>query len=49
MDAASVTAITNAVNYDTVITGIAAIGASIAVLYVSYRGIRMILAAIRSA
>lgn len=49
MDAATITAITNAVNYDIIITGISTIGSSVAVLYVAYRGIRMILSAIRSA
>ena len=42
-----VLAITSAVNFATIATGIAAIGAAIAVVYISIKGARMLLSMIR--
>ena len=38
MDATAVTAITNAVDFATIITGIGVIGAAVAVLYIAIKG-----------
>jgi len=48
MDAAAVTAITGAVDFGTVVTGLGAIGAAVAVVYIAMRGVKMLLAGIRS-
>lgn len=47
MDAASVTAVTNSVDFATIITGIGAIGAAVAVVYVAMKGVRLLLSALR--
>ena len=47
MDAAAVTAITGSVDFATVVTGIGAIGAAIAIVYVSIKGARMLIGMIR--
>jgi hypothetical protein len=47
MDSTQVAAITGAVDYATIITGFAAVSGTIAVVYVAYRGAKMILSAIR--
>lgn len=48
MDAAAVTTITSAVDFATIVTGLGAIGAAVAVVYIAARGVKMLLAAIRS-
>jgi len=45
---AMVTAITGAVDYSSVVTGIGTIAAAVAVVYIAFRGARMLLSAIRS-
>jgi hypothetical protein len=47
MDAAAVTAITTAVNFSTVITGIGAIAAAVALVLISVKGAKMLLGMIR--
>ena len=47
MDAATVTAITSAVNFTTVITGIGAIAAAVALVLISIRGGKILLGMIR--
>jgi hypothetical protein len=47
MDAAAVTAITGAVDFATVVTGIGAIGAALVVLKVAMAGMRKLTSAIR--
>jgi hypothetical protein len=47
MDAAAVTAITTAVDFGTVITGIGAISAAVALVYISIKGARMLLGMVR--
>lgn len=47
MDAA-VSAITGAVDFGSIITGIGTIGAAVAGVYIAYRGVKMLLSAIRS-
>jgi hypothetical protein len=47
MDAAAVTAITTAVNFGTVVTGIGAIAAAVALVYISIKGARMLLGMVR--
>jgi hypothetical protein len=48
MDAAAVTAITSAVDFDTVITGIGSIAAAVALVLISVRGAKMLLGMVRS-
>lgn len=47
MDAAAVTAITGAVDFGTVVTGIGAIAAAVALVYISIKGAKMLLGMIR--
>lgn len=47
MDAASVTAITSAVSFTTVVTGIGAIGAALVVIAIARKGARALLGMIR--
>jgi hypothetical protein len=47
MDAAAVTAITTAVDFGTVVTGIGAIAAAVALVYISIKGARMLLGMVR--
>lgn len=47
MDAAAVTAITSAVNFSTIVTGIGAVAAAVAVVYIAVKGARMLLGMIR--
>lgn len=47
MNEAAVTAVTNAVDFGTVITGIGTIGAAVALVYVSIKGVKLLLSAIR--
>jgi hypothetical protein len=47
MDAAAVTAITSAVDFGTVITGIGAIAAAVALVYISIKGARLLLGMVR--
>lgn len=47
MDAAAVTAITGAVDFATIVTGIGAIGAAVVGVYVAVRGARMLLSMVR--
>lgn len=49
MDAAAVSAITDAVDFGTIVTGIGAIGASLGVVYVAWKGVKLLLGALRSA
>lgn len=46
MDAA-ISSITGAVDFSAVITGIGTIGAAIAAVYIAYRGVKMLLSAVR--
>lgn len=48
MDATAVSAITGAVDYATVVTGIGAIGAAIVIVYIAIRGAKMLLGMVRS-
>jgi hypothetical protein len=48
MDAAAVTAITSSVDFATVVTGIGAIAAAVAIVLVAVKGARMLLGMIRS-
>lgn len=45
---AAITSITTAVDFAAVVTGIGTIGAAVATVYVAYRGIKMLLSAVRS-
>ncbi len=47
MDAATVTTITSAVDFGTIVTGIGAIAAAVALVYIAAKGARMLLSAIR--
>jgi hypothetical protein len=47
MDAAAVTAITSAVDFGTIITGIGAIAAAVALVLISVKGAKMLLGMIR--
>jgi hypothetical protein len=47
MDATAVTAITSAVDFGTVVTGIGAIAAAVALVYISIKGARMLLGMVR--
>ena len=47
MDAAAVTAITSAVDFATIITGIGAVGAALGLVYVSKKGLKILLSAVR--
>lgn len=47
MDAAAVAAITNAVTFDTIVVGIGAIAAAVALVLISVKGARMLLGMIR--
>lgn len=49
MDEAAVTAITNAVDFATVVTGIGTIGTAIALVLISMKGAKMLLGMIRGA
>ncbi|WP_316368091.1 hypothetical protein [Candidatus Thiodiazotropha sp. CDECU1] len=49
MDAATVATITGAVDYATIITGLAAVAVAVATFYIAYRGAKMLLQAIRTA
>jgi hypothetical protein len=49
MTEAQVTAMTGAINFSTVLTGVAAAGAAIIVVLVAQRGVRMILKAVGGA
>lgn len=44
----AITAITGAVDFAPVITGIGTIGAAVAGVYIAYRGVKMLLSAVRS-
>ena len=48
MDAAAVTAITGAIDYATVVTGIGGIGAAVVLVIVAYRGAKILLGMARS-
>ena len=48
MDAAAVTAITSAVDFATIVTGIGAVGAAVVVLRVSIAGMRALVGAVRT-
>jgi hypothetical protein len=47
MDAAAVLAITSAVDFDTIVTGIGVIAASVALVLISVKGAKMLLGMIR--
>lgn len=47
MDAAAVTAITSAVDFDTVVTGLGAIGAALVVIAIARKGVRALVGMIR--
>lgn len=47
MDAAAVSAITSAVNFATVVTGLGVVFAAVAVVYIAMKGGKMLLSAIR--
>lgn len=47
MDAAAVTAITSAVNFGTIVTGIGTIAAAVALVYIAVKGAKMLLGMIR--
>lgn len=47
MDAAAVTAITGAVDFATVVTGIGAIAAAVALVYVAIKGGKLLLGMVR--
>jgi hypothetical protein len=47
MDAAAVTAITTAVDFGTVVTGIGAIAAAVALVLISIKGARLLLGMVR--
>lgn len=47
MDAAAVTAITSAVDFATIVTGIGAVGAAVMVLKVSLAGMRALISSVR--
>jgi hypothetical protein len=47
MTAEQVLAITSQVNFATIITGIAAVGAAVALVYITTKGVRMLLGMIR--
>jgi hypothetical protein len=47
MDAATVTAITGAVSYTSIITGIGAVAAGVVVVLVAVKGAKMLLAMVR--
>jgi len=49
MDQATVTSITSAVDFTTIIAGIGAVGAAVVVILVAFRGMKMLLGAVRSA
>lgn len=49
MTAADVSAITGSVDYATIITGIGAVAAAAAVVYVAFKGAKMLLGVIRGA
>ncbi len=49
MDAAAVTAITGAVDFAAVVTGIGVVGGALAVAYVAFRGVKILLGALRGA
>ncbi|MCA6059746.1 hypothetical protein HUF18_08175 [Thalassolituus sp. ST750PaO-4] len=48
MDAATVATITGGVDYATIVSGIGTVGAAVATVYIALRGVKMLLAAIRS-
>lgn len=48
MTAADVLVITDSVDYSTIITGLGAIAAAVAVVYIAVRGAKMLLGMIRS-
>ncbi len=47
MDAAAVLVITNAVNFNTIVTGIGVIAAAVALVLISVKGAKMLLGMIR--
>lgn len=47
MDAAAVTAITSAIDFSTIVTGIGAVGAALVVMQVAKKGMRTLIGAIR--
>lgn len=47
MDAAAVTAVTSAVDFSTIVTGIGAIAAAVVLVLLSVRGARMLLSMVR--
>jgi len=47
MNAEQITAITGAVDYSTIITGIGTIGAAVAIVLVSIKGVKMLLSVVR--
>jgi len=49
VDAATVTSITGAVDFATIITGIGSVAAAVVVVLVAFRGAKMLLSAVRSA
>jgi len=48
MTAAQVSAITGAINFDTILTGVGAAGAAVVVVLVAMRGVKMLLNAVRA-
>jgi hypothetical protein len=49
MDAATVTAITSAVDFTTIVTGIGTVAAAVVVVYMAVKGAKMLLSMIRGA
>lgn len=49
MTASDVTAITGAIDYSTILTGAGAIGGAVVVAIVAFRGLKMLLGAVKSA
>ena len=47
MDASAVTAITSAVDFATIVTGIGAIGAAVVIVNVAMAGVRRLLSAVK--
>jgi hypothetical protein len=47
MDAAAVTAVTGAVDFATIVTGIGAIGAAVALVFIAIKGAKLLLGMLR--
>ena len=45
---AAITAITGAVDFSAVVTGLGTVGAAVALVLIAHRGIKMLLASVRS-